>query len=287
MAGTKSPAFQFYAADYLADEHVTLMTLEEEGVYIRLLAYCWREGSIPADTRALSRLCKGASEESILIVKDRFEVHPNDPSRLTHSRLNAEREKQEKWSKKNSANGKKSGKARREKKLHAERSFNDRMNESRTKTNSSFSSSSSSSDTRGSGSSGSSDLAKSNGLDTSCVEPKQVRSTPGRKVAGTIPLVNGKNFPIYDDQVQQWVATYPAVDVRQELREIRAWCDANRTRRKTERGVLKFVNAWLAREQDKPTRAAGKANEGFYERLQRELEADERELDAVGGGPPG
>lgn len=145
MAIRRPPAFQFYAADYLADEHVQLMTLEEEGVYIRLLAYCWREGSIPANPRAISRLCKGASDEAVAIVSDRFEPMPNDPSRLIHPRLNSEREKQEEWSRKNALNGKISGKARREKKLHAERPLNDRMNKSRTKTNSSSSSSSSSS----------------------------------------------------------------------------------------------------------------------------------------------
>jgi putative transposase len=42
----KDPAFQFYAADWLADEAVSVMGLEEEGAYIRALCYCWREGSI-------------------------------------------------------------------------------------------------------------------------------------------------------------------------------------------------------------------------------------------------
>jgi Protein of unknown function (DUF1376)/DnaB-like helicase C terminal domain len=60
-----SPAFQFYPADYLADANVQMMTLEEEGAYIRLLSYCWREGTIPADNASLSRLCKGASDEEI------------------------------------------------------------------------------------------------------------------------------------------------------------------------------------------------------------------------------
>lgn len=145
MAIRRPPAFQFYAADYLADEHVQLMTLEEEGVYIRLLSYCWREGSIPSDHKALSRLCKGASLESVSVVSDRFELMTNDGSRMTHPRLNVEREKQEEWSRKNSLNGKKSGKARRAHKLQAERPFNDRMNEVRTKTNSSFAFASSSS----------------------------------------------------------------------------------------------------------------------------------------------
>jgi len=89
------------------------MTLEEEGIYVRLMSYCWREGSIPADIKALSRLCKGASPEALAIVKDRFIEHPGDPNRLTHKRLQAEREKQESWRSKQSDNGKKSGEARK------------------------------------------------------------------------------------------------------------------------------------------------------------------------------
>lgn len=91
----KSPAFQFYAADYLADESVQLMTLEEEGIYIRLLAYCWREGSIPADTASLSRLCKGASAETMAQPLGCFISHKRDASRLVHPRLENERKKQE------------------------------------------------------------------------------------------------------------------------------------------------------------------------------------------------
>lgn len=36
----KSPAFQFYAAEFLADENVVLMTNQEVGCYIKLMAYC-------------------------------------------------------------------------------------------------------------------------------------------------------------------------------------------------------------------------------------------------------
>jgi|GEM_PF-6974428 len=90
----KSPAFQFYAADYLADEAVQLMSLEEEGAYIRLIAFCWREGSIPADPKLLSRLCKGASADVIEQVTQVFEPDPDMPGRLIHPRLEKEREKQ-------------------------------------------------------------------------------------------------------------------------------------------------------------------------------------------------
>jgi uncharacterized protein YdaU (DUF1376 family) len=42
-----APAFQFYATDWRSDPDVSLMTLEEEGAYIRLLAFAWLNGSIP------------------------------------------------------------------------------------------------------------------------------------------------------------------------------------------------------------------------------------------------
>lgn len=100
----KPPAFQFYAAEYLADEHVQLMTLEEEGAYIRLLAFCWREGSIPGEKGALSRLCKGASEMVISTVLERFTCAPNS-GRLIHARLEVEREKQSEWREKSAKGG--------------------------------------------------------------------------------------------------------------------------------------------------------------------------------------
>lgn len=108
----RSPAFQFYAAEYLADEHVQLMTLDQEGAYIRLLAFCWREGSIPKDLAALSSLCKGASTTLLTVVAKRFKQDPGNGERLIHTRLEAERLKQQEWREKSAKGGRKSGKAR-------------------------------------------------------------------------------------------------------------------------------------------------------------------------------
>lgn len=99
------PAFQFYAADWLADANVQLMTLEEEGAYIRLLAYCWREGSIPDNDEALSRLCKGGSKMVLTVVRKCFQPNPNHPYTLIHPRLEIERAKQAEWKLKSSIGG--------------------------------------------------------------------------------------------------------------------------------------------------------------------------------------
>lgn len=109
----KSPAFQFYAAEWISDEHVSMMSLEEEGAYIRLLAYCWREGSISSDLESLSRLCKGGSTTLIAVVAKRFQPHPNLSDRLVHPRLELEREKQRKWREKSAEGGRASGQTRR------------------------------------------------------------------------------------------------------------------------------------------------------------------------------
>ncbi len=109
---SRSPAFQFYAADYLADETVQLMSLEEEGVYIRLIAYCWREGSVPADLRLLSRLCKGAKAAAIERAIESFVPHPEDVGRLVHPRLERERQKQKENRERRANAGKKGAGAR-------------------------------------------------------------------------------------------------------------------------------------------------------------------------------
>ena len=48
----KSPAFQFYARDFLADMKVQLMSMEQRGMYITLLSYAWIENGIPNDPRS-------------------------------------------------------------------------------------------------------------------------------------------------------------------------------------------------------------------------------------------
>lgn len=66
-----------------------------------------------------------------------------------------------------------------------------------------------------------------------------------------LPLNDGTAYAVSSEQCQQWAGLYPAVDVIQQLRNMRGWLDGNPRKRKTRRGILRFVNAWLAREQDR------------------------------------
>lgn len=78
-----------------------------------------------------------------------------------------------------------------------------------------------------------------------------------------IPLNDGTSFPITASQVDEFSGLYPSVEVAQELRGMRAWAIANPSKRKTKGGVMRFVNAWLAKEQDK----GGKSNGGRVSEL--------------------
>lgn len=81
-----------------------------------------------------------------------------------------------------------------------------------------------------------------------CAEPEKSASTP--PVISLI-LHDNSYFDVTNDDYVKWKELYPAVDVMQELRKMAGWCDSNKTKRKTRRGVRAFITAWLAREQDK------------------------------------
>ncbi len=77
-------------------------------------------------------------------------------------------------------------------------------------------------------------------------------SSPPESAFITLPLNTGEEFPIYQTAVDEFKQLYPAVDVEQQLRTMRAWCLNNPKKRKTKRGINHFVNSWLANEQDRP-----------------------------------
>lgn len=100
----KPPAFQFYAADWLADERLSVCPLEVEGAYIRLLAYAWREGSIPADPAAVSVLCKGASSQTVAMALQFFIPSEVNCARLVNEKMEEIRKSQRSFVRKQKAN---------------------------------------------------------------------------------------------------------------------------------------------------------------------------------------
>lgn len=145
MSKEKSPAYQHYPNDYLADINTQIMTLEEEGMYRRLMDHCWKEITLPESIEDLTALCKGVKPTS-RVLKCFVKVD----SGYRHKRLDDERAKQEEWRKKSAKGGRASAHKRKHKKeLNTEQCGTDLvLTKRQPKVNSSSSSSSSSSNNK-------------------------------------------------------------------------------------------------------------------------------------------
>lgn len=65
-----------------------------------------------------------------------------------------------------------------------------------------------------------------------------------------LPLVDGTFYNVPFPKIRNWEAAFPAVDVMHELKKMLTWLDSNQTKRKTARGIERFINNWLSRAQD-------------------------------------
>lgn len=78
-----------------------------------------------------------------------------------------------------------------------------------------------------------------------------------------LPLNDGTGYEVSQEQSQEWAGLYPAVNVIQQLRNMKGWLDANPTRLKTRKGIMRFINGWLSREQDRgSSRQQGRSRSG-------------------------
>lgn len=80
-----------------------------------------------------------------------------------------------------------------------------------------------------------------------CSEPDKSALNPSGIM---LPLNDNTAYEVPSEKITMWEQAYPAVDVKQELYKMISWLNCNPTRRKTRRGVNKFIDSWLAREQD-------------------------------------
>ena len=70
------------------------------------------------------------------------------------------------------------------------------------------------------------------------------------EIVEKIPALGGTEVEIKESHVKELERLYPAVDVPQTLREIRAWNLANPTKRKTSRGIARHINTWMMKVQN-------------------------------------
>lgn len=65
-----------------------------------------------------------------------------------------------------------------------------------------------------------------------------------------IPLNDGTEWICSVDEYNEFERLYPSVDIEQSFRDMRAWSLSNPSKKKTRRGVRRFVNNWLSGNQD-------------------------------------
>jgi hypothetical protein len=90
---------------------------------------------------------------------------------------------------------------------------------------------------------------------TASAEPK-AGSTPTLIEFPTVGA-DGQCWPLSEAQRAEWAALFPGLDVLGECRAALAWLMANPGRRKTGRGMAKFLVGWLTRSNDRGGRNTG------------------------------
>jgi hypothetical protein len=115
-------------------------------------------------------------------------------------------------------------------------------------------------------------------------EPQAAHAPAVQPIVSLPTNLQGEEVPIFRASADEWAKTYPAVDVLQELREMRAWLIANPEKRKTARGMAKFVNRWLSKEQDKGNgRGQTGGRERAPSRVDNAFRGARRFLETAGG----
>lgn len=92
------------------------------------------------------------------------------------------------------------------------------------------------------------------------IKPDNKTDSISRDVAETtsptvISLQTNKKdvfFNVTEEHVNKFKECYQSVDIIYQLKKMQLWLESNPRKRKTERGMMNFINLWLGREQDKP-----------------------------------
>lgn len=233
----KAPAFQFYPNDWLSSESIAMMSLAEQGAYLRLLCYDWMKDGIPDDDIKLARLSQlnegwlnGGSD----LLRPCFVVHPEKIGFLTNPRLLVEREKQKIWREKSIRGGKKSAASRRRSKA-----LKGGSTLVGTKAQA-----------RGNSSSPSSPSPSSSGKNTDnklsvSSEPKPL--TQSKRIQWS---VESGWIDIIEEDKTKWSEAFPACDIDRELAGMSVWLTSN-PKKSRKSNYARFITTWLSRSQDR------------------------------------
>jgi uncharacterized protein YdaU (DUF1376 family) len=234
-----APYFPFYPDDWLDDEYIFDMGLECEGAYIRLLSAMWkRGGKIPDKEAWICNVlrCKPAKWRKIKQVL----VHQTGVIKLENGclfnqrlteELNVLIKKSEKcsenaskrWNKEVKNGGKKHNKINESNNAVALRSVSHTDTDTDTDTDIN-------------------NISTEHTSSAQDVDEDFVIELPLNK--------KDESHHVKENDIDEYKSLYPAVDVMQELRNMRGWLISNPAKRKTKNGISRFINSWLSRKQD-------------------------------------
>lgn len=86
---------------------------------------------------------------------------------------------------------------------------------------------------------------------------KQTKSTEEKPIE-VLPLLNGREYPVFREDVEKWRLTYPTVDIEAELHRMKAWLNANPKKKKAPMDIQRFITGWFSHELKEQ-----KSNPGF------------------------
>ena len=87
-------------------------------------------------------------------------------------------------------------------------------------------------------------------ININTISPEPDKSAPNPSGI-KLPLNDKTYYDVPLSDIGLWKDTYPAVDVEGELKRMIAWLESNPTKKKTRRGITRFINSWLSRTQDR------------------------------------
>jgi uncharacterized protein YdaU (DUF1376 family) len=228
-----------YIGDYLAEtQH---LSAEQSGAYLHLLMHEWRVGPLPLDLdvlRRIARVEKDAWSNAWAMLEHFF---TRTEAGYTQPRLELEKVKSQENRERFSNRGKAAAE-KRWSKMHEHATSNAH--------------------------------AMLDGCPSPSPSPSPIKQKQKQKTlaltalavpAGafiTLPLNDGSDFPVNEELVLEWQGLYPAIDVRQQIRNYRGWAISNPTNRKTRKGILKSVNFWLAKAQNQSRPMKGQTDHG-------------------------
>jgi len=86
-----------------------------------------------------------------------------------------------------------------------------------------------------------------------------------------IPLVDGSEYTITEEYVDELSKTFPSVDTKRELTMCAQWNKSNKAKRKTKSGIKRHVFTWLSKAYEKQCeredkKTHGRLHDGFSKR---------------------